>query len=69
MRSRSPETDLAFLENAITGPFLPEADRAVVHFALAAVYDAQGSHAQAAHQSRRANALRLALSQSAPRRD
>ena len=63
MRGRSPETDLAILENAITGPFLPEADRAVVHFALAAVYDAQGSHAQAAHQSRRANALRLALSQ------
>jgi tetratricopeptide (TPR) repeat protein len=63
LRGRLPETDRAFLENALTGPFLSEADRAVVHFALASVYDTQRSYAQAADHSRRANALRLALLQ------
>lgn len=67
LKGRLPEADRALLEGALTGRFLSDADRAVVHFALAAVYDAQGSHAQAADQSRRANAMRLALSRS--RRD
>ncbi|MGO9463047.1 MAG: tetratricopeptide repeat-containing sulfotransferase family protein [Isosphaeraceae bacterium] len=62
LRGRLPETDRAILEDALTGPFLTEADRAEVHFALAAVYDAQRSYAQAADHSRRANAVRLALS-------
>jgi tetratricopeptide (TPR) repeat protein len=63
LRGRLPETDRTILEDALAGPFLAEADRAVVHYALAAVFDAQGSYSQAARHSRLANALRLALSQ------
>jgi Flp pilus assembly protein TadD len=62
LRGRLPETDRAILEDALTGTFLPEAERAVVRFTLAAVYDAQGAYGQAADQSRKANALRLGLS-------
>lgn len=62
LRGRLPDCDRATLENTVAGSVLPEADRAVVHFALAAVYDAQTDYARAADHSRRANALRLALS-------
>jgi tetratricopeptide (TPR) repeat protein len=62
LRGRLPAADRVILEDSVTGPFLTDNDRAVVHFALSAVYDAQGSYAPAARHSRRGNALRLALS-------